>query len=206
MSTSDIDVRTMDAPISLYASLANSAFVVDSGELVEHDNLSTLIKVPFVITHVAYRKGDIVQKGETEPGSYVSVTATIADEATLLKLAKFGRIDFDAIPFMPEESIVFNDGSTGVKRQITEFLHGQQYITVAEGSELVIGGASGASSFDLPPHRWANVSERGTFQLDDDGFGLYEVKLDIPIHCRRGLRPSQYSNEYAKDATTYYLA
>lgn len=194
------------APASYYESLSAGAFVVDSGELIKNEDLGRLFKVPFVITAVAYRKGDIVQKGETEPGAYVSITATIADEPTLLKLHKFGRINLDELPFMPEESIVFNDGSTGVKRQITEFLHVQQYIQVAEPDHIVIGGASGASSFDLPPHKWANVSERGTYVLDEDGFGLYDVTLETRLHCRRGLRPSNYSNEYAKDATTWYLA
>ena len=188
-----------------YESLAAKALVIDSGELVENENLGKLEKVPFIITALDFRKGDIVQKGATEPNCYVSVTATIADEKTLNKLHKFGRINVDDIPFMPEEGIVFNDGSTGVKRMLTEFLHGQGYIRVTAPETLVLGGASGASSFDLPPHQWDEVF-RGQLTFDEDGFGLYSVTLDQPLHCRRGLRPSNYSNEYAKDATTWYLA
>lgn len=204
---SEIQTYTPAAnPNTYYGALAQGAFVVDSGELVEHDDLGKLFKVPFVITAVAYRKGDIVQKGATEPGSYVSITATIADEFTLAKLHKFGRINMDEIPFMPEESIVFNDGSTGVKRQITEFLHVQNYIKVADPGDIVMGGASGESSFDLPPHQWLDHDGRGVFEIDETGFGTYSVVLETKLHCRRGLRPSTYSNEYAKDATTWYLA
>lgn len=202
---SDIEVKQGQTFDTLYQALAANAYVVDSGELVKNEDLARLEKVPFVITHVAFRRGDITPKGATEPGAYVSVTATIADEDTLLKLAKFGRIDYANFMFMPEESIVFNDGSTGVKRQLTEFLHQTGAIRVAPADDIVIGGGAGESSFDLPPHKWDEINA-GQLQFDAEGFGLYEIKLDKPIHCRRGLRSSQYANQYTQEGVTWYLA
>lgn len=202
---SEIEVREGHVIETLYQSLAADAYVVDSGELIKNADLGTLEKVPFVITHVAFRKGDITPKGADEPNAYVSITATIADEPTLLKLHKFKRINLDELMFMPEEAIVFNDGSTGVKRQITEFLHQTQYIRVADDKSMKIGGGAGESSFDLPPHKWNEVYA-GQLQFDPDGFGLYETKLTKPIHCRRGLRSSEYANQYTNEGVTWYLA
>jgi hypothetical protein len=76
--------------------------------------------------------------------------------------------------------MVLNDGSTGIRRQIVSYLVAKGLLTLT-GDETV----------DSP-----RTSAEG-MAADYPGLSLL---------VSRGLRVSHYSNEYADDATTYYLS
>lgn len=192
---------------SYFETLIEGAPRIDSGILIKGEDFKRLENVPFAVTRVAYRVGDITPQGSDLPGYYTSLALTIADERFLAKLTRMGRINMDDLPFLPEETVIINDGSTGVKRQITEFIHIQGYVSVIKpGEKIVPGGARGESTFDRGPDAWHNVGERGTVTINDDGRPEFEVEFAKPLVCVRGLRSSDYSNQYTKEGLTWYLA
>jgi hypothetical protein len=195
------------AQMSYFESLIQDAARIDSGILIKGDDLARLENVPFVVTGANYREGDIADQGSDLPGCYLSLQLTIADERFLSKLERMGRIKMDDLPFLPEETVIINDGSTGVKRQFTEYLHVQNHITVvAPGEELISGGAKGESSFDRPPAQWHTTDDRGRLTVAESGFVEYEIQLSKALLCTRGLRSSEYANKWTKEGRTWYLA
>ena len=117
------------------------------------------------------------------------------------------RIDLDTFRFFPEETVIINDGSTGIRRQVTEFLQVQGFIKVAEADQLKSGGKRGESSFDLNPGDWAEIIH-GDVTINDNGFAQYEFNFEPGqgLFCVRGLRSSEYSNDYTKEGVTWYLS
>jgi hypothetical protein len=117
---------------------------------------SELFGVPFIIRRVVFR-------GATPTRDYVSVEAVAKDKG----------------------NIVFNDGSTGIKRQIIEYLASRGHLSIPE------------SDLDAnPDQQIAAVDEN--------------IAFDILLHCPRGLRASEYTVESGpaagETATTFYLA
>lgn len=201
---SDTAVPVIPEQRSYFDSLIANADRVDGGELVKGETLALLKGVPFAITKVHYREGDVKDKTTGLPTCYTSLEITLGDEKWLTKR----RVNLATFPFIPEENLIFNDGSTGVKRQMTNYLHAKGFIVVRKDPDkLVMGGAKGESSFDLPPGDWDDIpAENGKLTINDNGFPCWEFTLPVPLFCVRGLRPSEYSNDYAKDAVTWYLA
>lgn len=129
---------------------------LDSVQGSDLQNKADLFGVPFIIRRVVFR-------GVTPTRDYVSVEAIAKDKG----------------------SIVFNDGSTGIKRQIIEYLASRGKLTVTDG-ELD----------ESPDMQVAAVDEN--------------VPFDILLHCPRGLRASEFVVQdgpaAGETATTYYLA
>jgi hypothetical protein len=91
-----VDIRPDQMPFDQLLASASSITALDlpvGGELVEPD---VLVKVPFVITAIHLNEGDF--------GDYVTVECMLRPE----------------IPNQPGRMVLFNDGSTGVFRQLTE--------------------------------------------------------------------------------------
>jgi len=142
--------------------------------------LAMLVGVPFVIEGVTFREGDINigTKGEPFNRDYVSVECLVHP----LYQSRFKR-----------PRVVFNDGSTGIYRQIVAYLASKGLATVDEN--LPEGGEAHGSRYD--------VSYSGP-EIDATGT-RFSREFDITLLCPEGLRYSDYPGP-AGDARTYYLA
>jgi hypothetical protein len=146
------------------------------------ETLENLKGVPFVIEGVTFREGDISVPGTGPKNAfrrdYVSVEALIHPSYQ----ARFKR-----------SRVVFNDGSTGIYRQIVAYLVARGMATVDES--LPEGGKAHGSRYD--------VSYSGP-DTDDNGKRIAR-EFSIALVCPEGLRYSDYAGP-AGDARTYYLA
>lgn len=179
-------------PVSMsWDDLASTAHEVLGADLAKDELMDALVGVPFIITRVTFRRG-IKRNGYQ--AAYVSCEAVIAPESELRKR----RVNLDNLPFAPGGSVVFNDGSTGIYRQVVAYLRAAGFITLPDGPEE---GESGVSIYDLAPADWTavNIGELGA---DSDGFTTYDA--NIRLKCPRGLRLSTYTND-AGDAKTRYF-
>lgn len=162
-------------------------------ELVKDEILDALKGVPFLITRITTRPGT---PKNGKPADYFSCECVIASEKDLRRR----RVDLSMLPFSPEDQIVFNDSSTGIHRQIVFYLQAKGYIVLPEGATE---GVSGESIFDLPASDWLEI-KRGKARFLEDGY--MEYSANIRLYCPRGIRISEYDNEFSKDAKTRYLA
>jgi hypothetical protein len=181
-------------------------------DLAKAELLDALVGVPFLITHVTFRPG-ITRK--TKDGdkqfAYVSCEARIAPALRLPKLnaarkaAKLPEVtSLDELPFDPNTHVVFNDGSTGIYRQIVEYLVAKEFIKVTDKEEMRTNGKLGETDLDLPPGDWQDITY-GELRFSPEGFGEYDA--EIRLMCPRGIRLSQYTNEFNPDGSqTRYLA
>lgn len=171
--------------------IANAAVV--EGHDLEQDK-SALVGVPFLITGVSVRDGVMrgPDKKNLTPTNYLSVEVMIYPAADIAKRVKRGFMtEEQANRFSPEDQVVFNDGSSGVARQLLAYMHASGYIRVPEGKEA---GEVGECRYDVYRTEWLK------------GFSLDEPNphFSFDLACPRGLRVSNYANEMG-DAATYYL-
>ena len=137
--------------------------------------LDTLVDVPFMIRHVTFRVGDITPKGADGPRDFVSCEILI-------------RPDYQ--DRFPRKGVVFNDGSTGIYRQVLAACVARDLVEVDDNAPAA--GPANSTRFD------AAVT---------DGEESSSVTFsDINIVCPEGLRVSDYDNEDGSDARTWYIA
>lgn len=172
-------------------------------------NKMELVGVPFIITGVTYREGKFKRGNEVMEDDYVSVECVTAPPEIYERMTPKNRKKYadDGIPTVseigPNEFVVFNDSSTGIKRQITSYLHMMKLIQIDEilapfGSvQHNMTGSYGENLLDYSRAQWVSGAKQAT-----DGFSLGEQSLA----CKRGLRPSKYENEWTPEGITYYLA
>jgi hypothetical protein len=176
--------------------LVNEADEVQGYRLLKDEEFDTLVGVPFVITKLINRQGEAIGNGHE--GAYFSHEAVIAPEDVLNKFVK----DLSKIAVAPGEHVVFNDGSTGIYRQIVQYLVGHGFIELP--SPVIVNGKSGESTFDLPPEKWANFNPNaGDLRFDVNGAAIYTAH--VRISCARGTRVSGYDAEGIGKAQTRYL-
>lgn len=181
-----------------WAELRAGADQVQGSELAKDELLDTLVGVPFLIYRVVTRPGIVrrIKTGESKQFDYVSCELVLCDEAEM----KRRRVDLSMLPFAPGDQVVFNDGSTGIWRQIVAYLHARGFITLPDGPTE---GPSGESIYDLPVADWSGINI-GKLNVGDDGHASYTA--DVRLFCPRGLRVSEYSNEFNPDGSkTRYL-
>lgn len=160
------------------------------------DNKDLLMGVPFCIVGVTFQ---IPVSDKARPAGerdYVSCRAVIGSEAMLTEAQDRGWIP-GKLAFKPEERILFNDGSTGIRRDIVKILQSAELINV--------GHEDDKNRFDLPWTQWESFSqsaEQGNNIVPE--FTTNHRGNLFTIMARRGVRKSEYSNEYG-DAVTYYL-
>jgi hypothetical protein len=187
-------------------------------------NKQVLLGVPFVITQVTYQLvPPKPSKGERVRG-YVSCEATVGDERALTRAIKRGHVpnvsSLDQLNVDPDERIVFNDGGTGVRRQLTALLHTYGIVRVFDGEvtghnrvRFSDGTESTYAEFDVPWDEWKYYGDQTRMVKDK-----YHNDVDIEIPCvsrshkggafllsiLHGLHVSDYTNEYG-EGETYYL-
>ena len=178
--------------------LKESADQVLGHDLAKDEMADALVGVPFCITRVTFRPG--FKKNSKAFGEGITF-AYVSCEAVLAPLTELNRrrVNLQSLPFDAESLVVFNDGSTGVYRQIVQYLAAKEFIALPEGATE---GPMGEVIFDLPPEKWTDV-RTGNAVFDTDGFMQYDT--NIRLLCPRGLRVSEYENEWTKDGKTRYL-
>lgn len=153
--------------------------MTDTRELlkVKHD----LCGVPFIITSFTFRPGTSPDKGKTL-GDYVSIEATTYDN----------------------RRVVFNDSSTGARRQAVIWLIHQGVLTLKDGQTP-----------DTTYQYWDSDLVKGEYfgKLTEENLRFTAIGTGEPIRflARHGLRASEYmipkeQGGNGKDkATTFYL-
>jgi hypothetical protein len=191
----------------------DGAWQIDSNQLFNSDAKPFLLGVPFIITALTFRPIPPT-KVNPNPRDYVSVEAIIASEDVLERELRLGRVpNFDSLAGLesvgvePELRIVFNDGSTGVRRQLVMMLHTAGVIDA--GGDKSMGGAQ----YDQWYGGWTHI-DQWTKEPDGESLdGVPHITMTsagkpLVIKCKRGLRASTYENENTdnQEVTTYYLA
>jgi hypothetical protein len=205
--TTDIE---KSSPVPVYQpgenweSLVNSADEILGYDLARDETADDLVGVPLMITRVQFRPGVMRDK---EMQAYVTCEARVAPDLDLRlinsrressRLTKLTSLD--TLAFGPDSHVVFNDGSTGIYRQIVKYLYSRGFIELESPVNEV--GQYGESSFDQPPSRWANTTQ-GYIAFTPEGFATYSA--DIRLYAPRGLRLSLYQNDYTQTGKTRYL-
>lgn len=155
---------------------------------------SVLINVPHVIIGVTYRPGYVASDGSQS--DYVSIEAVVANKETLESTPirnLLGR-PIDQLEVFPNESVVYNDGSTGVRRELTGLFHSIGLIDVGTPA------SKNENPFDRSLFQWMTGAEEAQlgFTADKDGNPFRFI-------VARGLRRSDYESPYGP-ATTFYIA
>lgn len=173
-------------------------------DLARDETADDLVGVPFVVTKAVFRPGMLRDKLRS---AYVSCEVRTSPTLDIRLInarresSKLPRLtDLDSLAFGPDSHVVFNDGSTGVYRQIVKLLTAKQYITLP--TPIVEVGGYGESSFDQPPSQWQSFLA-GEDSTDADGFTHYSI--DLALYCPRGLRLSLYQNDFTQTGKTRYL-
>jgi hypothetical protein len=185
-----------------------------------------LLGIPFVI--VGLRFQDVMR---TERGwrDYVTIDAFVTEEDIVRDALDKGRIlkspgrdaevhtRMEDLPVKPEERILINDGSTGVRRQIVDLLERLGLVDVGHHDEQANGTLEGVKHrHDLAWSEWADpalaadqvasswVSANGT---EIPAFRSFPDGRPLIVGAARGLTGSVYPNDMAPSgwATTYYV-
>lgn len=163
----------------------------DTVEGADKSKGAALVSVPFLITRVFYRDG-VQRPGVKYRDDYASVELTVAPAKVVANRAERGHLDPTTLQVSPGEAVVLNDGSTGIYRQVTQYLVAKGLIELPDGPA---SGGKGECVFDLPRSQWRAGAEAAT------------SGIPIRLFCPRGLRASDYTNDYNPDgSTTYYIA
>jgi hypothetical protein len=160
-----------------------------------------LVGVPMCLIMATFRRGDITNVNTGEKGFYVSLDTIIAPPKDLERAYRRNKITAENYDLLtPGEHLVFNEGGTGVYRQIVAYLEATDRIKIT--SELPAEGGYGESRHDISPENW-QVDQSAEFKRGDDG--QFAVAFSIRLLCPRGLRASDYENEYTKSGRTRYI-
>jgi hypothetical protein len=191
------------SPLDTWESLTEGAHTTTGASLFKDEALARLVGVPQVITSVTFRPG-IKDKATGTVFDYVSVESRIAPQHVLVKAMKRGQFDASTAEMLdPNETVVFNDGSTGIFRQITRYLEDTGIIALPDGENE---GEKGASRYDRPREEWKGSAVEVVRNADGT---LADTRYPVRLVLPRGLRSSTYVNAYTsgdETATTYYLA
>lgn len=183
------------------------AFGVIAGtNLVEKDELQS---IPHIITAVTFQViPEKVKKTDATPRGFVSIEATVASEKDLQRSVRRLRkslkqpdLQIDDLAFGPDDRVVYNDGGTGVRRQIVEFLDMSGIITVGEP----VLPEDITNKFDAPWTMWNTVP-----QMFEQKEGVSVPRITtfadgrpFKLWSRNGLRVSTYDGAYGEAATWY---
>ena len=165
-----------------------------------------LIGVPFCITSATFRQGDYLNAKTSERGWYVSLYTMVAPEIDIQRAIRRKRVPEENLPNIPDpgEKLIFNEGGTGVYRQIVAYLEDKGFIQI--DSQLPKEGAYSESRYDIPPSQWKYPAEARNYELRFDLSGEPVVSFYVRLLCPRGLRSSDYENDFTKTGHTRYIA
>lgn len=182
-----------------WASLEEDAYYLAGADLEKGDQM---IGVPFMILGLTFRPGSYLRAGTEVNGDYVSIELLTGPQHQIDKAVRRGRMTADqAAWFDPEERLVINEAGTGAYRQLVSQLETWGWIVLPDGPA---DGRLGDSRFDTPVSSWQLNPEIGEVRISSSGYPT--VAYSVRIVCPRGLRSSDYENEYTKTGHTRYIA
>jgi len=176
---------------------------VTGHDLAKDEVLDMLEGVPFLVTKMTFNAGDA---GNRE--NYVSCEAQLAPRPEMERR----QVKLASLPFDPGDTVVFNDGSTGIYRQCVAYLYARQFINLPDP---VITNGEGPKwdakkkemvyvcSYDLPASQWADV-RAGEMRFTPAGIAVYTI--NVRLLAKRGIRISTYENDWTQDGKTRYFA
>lgn len=189
--------------------LLETAHEVSGADFTKGD---VLTGVPFLVTQIVIRNGDyphgrfkdgklIADTGCGSTHPYAYMRAVIGPERDILKAVARGRLTEEASKLIdPGEQLGWLEAGTGVYRNIVAYLESQGFFTVPEGP---VNGPFGESRFDSLPAQW-DFTGKGDLRYDNTGEPVFTA--NVRLHFPRGLRVSEYENEYTKEGRTRYPA
>jgi hypothetical protein len=181
-----------------WETLVSTGQEVFGADLEAGDNL---IGMPFVIVAATFRPSDIARPGTKGTGDYVSLDIVIGPDNEIQRGVRRKRISAESAQlFDPGEHLIFNEGGTGVYRQIVAYLESMDWIKLPEGPDQ---GAYGESRYDTPVSAWQIDRDAATATVGTDG--RLTVVFNLRLICPRGLRASDYENEFTKAGRTRYI-
>ena len=181
--------------------LMAEAVGVGGADLLDKELIDYLVKVPHCVVALDFRQGDAVGNGHD--GAYVSATAVIAPGDVLQRRFKGNAkaSNVEALPFDAEDVVVYNDGGTGLYRQVVKLMHDNGYISLPD--PVIEGGVCGVSSYDLHPSQWSGIDVKRCRVSTGDGGEFKSVHVNIRISAPRGIRYSEYDGPTGKAKTRY---
>jgi hypothetical protein len=188
---------------------------VDFSQLIEGADVTTgstleteldwLLNYPFAVVGLNFREGiqRPISKTEKERTNYVSVEIVLASGDVLKRARKLNIGQRER--YTEGERLVFNDGSTGIYRQLCAWLEAKKVIQFPDGESA---GSSGTSRYDTYRDQWtilnsayASWSPAADGKDDADTLNITGMVLFV----KGGLRDSAYQNDFG-DAKTRYLS
>ena len=188
---------------------------VSGHDLIKEKALFSLVGVPFRIDTLTYRVG-IQQKGCEWRNDYVSAELRVAPADIIARQwdrimsRRSGKLITDVRAIAdPAEQLIVNDGSTGFYRQSVEYLEAKELITLPD--DLPQDGGKNECRYDLPSSMFtlsAKAQQDGLVEARFTPEGDHVVVFRVALRCSRGLRYSDYKNEFTDDdgAITWYIA
>jgi hypothetical protein len=171
------------------------AFEAEGSDQVKADLLTGF---PFIAVHGTLREGDYLHAGCGKNHPYLYLTIVVGPEREIDRAVKRGRIkEENREDIDPGEVLGFVEAGTGLYRQILGFLEAQAYVVLPEG---LANGPFGESRFDSLPADWDFL--KGEVRFDSEGQPVWD--FDFRLKFPRGLRISEYENEYTKQGKTRY--
>lgn len=201
----DVAAQVHGSPLSPYTDAEwwdSVGDEVEGYDLLRDEALFDLVGVPFAGFRVVFRDGT-QRKGEPWRDDYASLELRVAPATVMVRdIARIqSRRKAMDVPVLtaaqaaslPGQQLVVNDGSTGIYRQITQYLVAKQRLVLPEGPQ---DGEKGECIFDLPRSQWLSAD------TDDDS------TFNIGLKCSRGLRFSEYPSPANPSdmARTWYIA
>jgi hypothetical protein len=165
---------------------------------------AVLVGVPFIIYKVVYRP----KRSELFERDWISLEMQIAPKAVVQQAIDRRRVpnveSLEGLQVVPGEKIVVNDGSTGVRRQLTKAFHEKGVIDVGGDPSM------GNKRFDREHTEWESCEQNELF-TDDDG-NVRKVPTitrwlsgkPLRIAARHGFRVS-FSPDFP-ETPIYYLS
>lgn len=210
----DLDYSTVEVEQASYDELMQvPGFMVSGATIVAK---GWLLGVPHIVTSATFWTPKASKDGLRM--GMVSLEATVAGVDILQRQIRLGRIleriesegngetrvikDVGELGFYPGERIVYNDESTGIRRTVVKWLSDAGLVTLPKEAPK---GYSG-NLLDLPWPSWEAFSENTTQgELVVPRFTKLASGNPFLIHAARGLRVSEYANDYTDEGLTYYF-
>src|SRR5579862_6482722 len=133
---------------------------VEGYDLLRDEALNDLVGVPFVAFKTVFRDGT-QRKDVDYHDDYASVELRVAPASVILRDLtriqtrrrgfKVAELTAEQCASLPGQQLVINDGSTGLYRQVVQYLAAKDLIKLPDGPEE---GEKGQSVYDLPRSLW----------------------------------------------------
>lgn len=176
---------------------SNEEFYEIPGFSLVSDKMS-VVGLPFSILGVTYQQPVADKANDWGQRDYVSLQCVVTNQNGIDDALRRGLIPSGEAAYDAGERILINDGSTGIRRQITKLLHGFGLINV--------GTVESDHDFDKPWVQW-DMDEFEQFEQQGDvivpSFTRNHNGNRLHFKVRRGLRVSDYTNDYGEGVTFY---